>query len=166
MKKVVILSGVSGSGKSTLARKLWNDLGPGAYCKVVSADDYFVQKYNGGREEYKFDPTKLSNAHGACFKSFNDLLYFERGLYDLLIVDNTNTTAVEIAPYILGAQAFECEVEIITVRKPSHMSDDDYIHMCTERNKHGVGFSGVQAQYYRLRDRNLPPWWKNTDMVV
>lgn len=151
--KVVILSGVSGSGKSTKARTMWNELAAGTYCKVVSADDFFM--VDG---EYKFDPSKLSAAHGACFKTFMDVLYFERGFYDLLVVDNTNTTATEIAPYVLGAQAFGVEVEILTVM----CETEDDLKVCAARNAHGVPFQGVMRQHTNLKRRELPPWWKNT----
>jgi len=155
MGKVVILSGVSGSGKSTRARKLWNDLEPGTYCKVVSADDFFM--VDG---EYRFDPKKLSDAHGKCFRDFLAALQDD---YALVVVDNTNTTSEEIAPYILGAQAFGWEAEILTAL-PGRMNWVDYYLMCEKRNAHGVGFETIKAQHLRIVNRRLPPWWKNTDM--
>ncbi len=164
MGRVVILSGVSGSGKSTSARKLWNDLEPGNYCKVVSADDFFM--VDG---EYKFDPTKLSDAHGKCFREYisvlNDGVHTASGFkssYDLVVVDNTNTTAVEIAPYILGAQAYGWEVEILTVMCETEAD----IKACAARNAHGVSFEGVLRQHTNLKMRQLMPWWKNTVVRV
>jgi hypothetical protein len=38
--------------------------------------------------------------------------------------------------------------------------------MAAERNVHGVSERGVESQWVRLNSRNLPPWWKNTDIVV
>lgn len=86
---VKILSGISGSGKSTYARRHRG--------VIVSADDYFVR--DGA---YRFNPARLSSAHATCFARYLGAL--DDG-HPLVIVDNTNTTAVEIAPYVLAAQA-------------------------------------------------------------
>ena len=164
MGKVVILSGVSGSGKSTTARKLWNELEPGTYCRVVSADDFFMVE-----GVYKFDPTKLSEAHGKCFRDFiAELQPNAVGKYnhDLVVVDNTNTTSEEIAPYILGAQAFGWEVEILTSLPHPTTNWADYYAMCAARNAHGVGFDTIKAQHKRIVNRSLPPWWKNTHLYT
>lgn len=157
MRQVKILSGVSGSGKSTTARKLRNALEPGTYCKVVSADDYFM--VDG---EYKFDPSKLSDAHGACFRDFIHTVSKGTPEYDLVIVDNTNTTAVEISPYILGAQAYGWEVEVLTVM----CETDDDVLACAARNTHNVPVGGIWGQHRRLCRRELMPWWKNTNVRV
>lgn len=163
-RKVVVLSGVSGSGKSTAARKLWNELEPGTYCKVVSADDYFM--VDG---EYQFDVSKLSDAHGACFRSFIHAISPGVSDYHLVVVDNTNTTAVEIAPYILGAQAYGWEAEIITIlpalptTSPAILNwREDYAQKCAARNKHGVGYETIRAQLNRIMTRELMPWWKQS----
>lgn len=160
MGKVIVLSGVSGSGKSTRARKLWNDLEPGTYCKVVSADDFFMVN-----DEYRFDPTKLSQAHGQCFRNFISALTSNIGYrpeYELVLVDNTNTTTHEVSPYILGAQAYGWEVEVMTFMCES----DDDVKMCAARNAHGVPFEGVLRQHSNLKQRQLMPWWKNTTFRV
>jgi len=168
MRKVVIMSGVSGSGKSKYAGTLLLDYvsstgltveemmrlpkgdkrATSAYC---SADMYFV----GADGTYKFDVTKLSDAHGACMREFITACQNE---CEMVIVDNTNTTAVEIAPYILVAQAYGYEAEIITVMCES----EDDIKAAAARNSHGVPFGGVMAQHKRLCGRELMPWWKNT----
>ena len=150
--RVIILSGVSGSGKSTYAIQLWNGLEPGTYCKVVSADDFFITA--DGR--YAFDASKLSEAHGACFRAF--LTAIQDPFYSLVIVDNTNTTGEEIAPYVLGAQAFGRKVEIHTVA--AALAD------CETRNLHGVGARTIEAQAARIAARKLAPWWKHVDAKV
>lgn len=160
MGKVVILSGVSGSGKSTMARALWNELTPGTYCKVVSADDFFMVEGT-----YKFDPKKLSDAHGKCFRDFIAALSSNEGFkpeYDLVVVDNTNTTTAEVSPYILGAQAYGWEVEILTAM----CETDADIKACAARNKHGVSEAAIFSQHRRLCGRELMPWWKNTVIKV
>ena len=141
-KQVKILSGVSGSGKSTYAHSLvTNDGG-----SIVSADYFFMQ--NG---KYNFNVNSLSAAHGACFRGFIDAM---RDNLDLIVVDNTTTE--EIAPYVLGAQAFGYECEIITV---SIRDEIDGIQKCAERNSHGVPFKSIAAQQSRLAARKLLPWW-------
>ena len=106
MGQVKILSGVSGSGKSTFGRGLRADL-------TVSADDFFVTSDN----KYNFDPSKLGQAHAACFREYIHAL---TNLGDtLVVVDNTNTTESEISPYVLGASAFGWNVEIITISVPN-----------------------------------------------
>jgi hypothetical protein len=177
MNKVIILSGVSGSGKTSYItsrfERVWfphfrsGDIG-GAV--VVSADHYFMKSLRDtfpprAQCRYDFDPKKLSLAHGECFRNFIATLQSGRGgmsgyQYDNVIVDNTNTTECEIAPYILGAQAYGYEAEIVTMIPPKGMNDEDYIHACSERNSHGVPYSGVRSQFFRLKDRNLLPWWK------
>lgn len=143
------MSGISGSGKTTYAGKLLPDL-PVGWRVCVSADQYFlVGSY------YKFDPSKLGLAHGDCFKRFIGCL---QDNVNLVVVDNTNTTSEEIAPYILGAQAYGYEAEIITLHIPYMVAYG--------RNQHGVTAEGVEAQFNRLNARRLPPWWKNTDINV
>jgi len=174
MKKVIILSGVSGSGKSTYAKKLWNELEPGQYSTIVSADDYFMAS-DGECLEYKFDPSKLGIAHGVCFRNFLEAIDSEKG-YSLVIVDNTNTTSEEIAPYVLGAQAFGWEPEIHTLRVQGALRKDNngmviarssaLMDKLVKRNKHGVTAKTIQAQANRLTMRMLPPWWKHIDILT
>ena len=177
MSNVIILSGVSGSGKSTKALALCEG------AEVVSADHYFMVG-----EEYKFDghawtegcyyddddedrfcpickakqaASRLSLAHGECFRSFIEKLREGHG-HDTVVVDNTNTTAVEIAPYVLGAQAFGYHPSILTFMCES----EDDVKMCAARNSHGVSFAGVLRQHSNLKQRKLPPWWHNTTLSI
>lgn len=55
---IVCIRGLPGSGKSTLAIKMQQAFGSGS---LASADDYFMQSGT-----YKFDPTKLRDAHANC----------------------------------------------------------------------------------------------------
>src|SRR5271165_5244264 len=108
MTEIVILSGVSGSGKSTVAIELAlvAELS-GKKSQICSADQYF-ETVNG----YKFDRTKLGDAHSFCFGSF--LAAIQRGV-EMIIVDNTNTSATELNPYMLGASAYGIKAKIITL---------------------------------------------------
>ena len=145
-KQVVILSGVSGSGKSTLVKEFGPEVS--YYRKVVSADNFFM--VNG---EYKFSPAHLGDAHADCFRKFIQAMQDET---QMIIVDNTNTTAEEISPYMLGAAAFGYEVEVQTIL-PKNMTD---LELCAQRNAHGVPMAVISAQYRRLCERKLPRYWK------
>ena len=132
--KVVILRGISGSGKSTLAKKLYQDT-PG-FKAIYSADHFFVQTDGS----YKFKPAKLGEAHRKC------LLLFAKAMEssnDLLIVDNTNTTAMEIAPYAQLALAYGHAVEVITVECD--------LDVAASRNVHNVPRAVIVAQNIRLQ---------------
>lgn len=112
-KTVLVLAGVSGSGKSTLATILQDlviqemdspDLcGIIQDCGICSADHYFESE-----DGYKFDASKLKEAHESCRNQF-DLLIGSQ--VDLVIVDNTNTSMRECQYYLdkaeeSGYQAF------------------------------------------------------------
>lgn len=145
--KVVILCGVSGSGKSTLVRKEYKT------AVVCSADSYF-ERVDG---EYAFDASKLSEAHGLCLRQFVALVTnpgcdFRITEYnDVVVVDNTNTTIAEMAPYVALAQAYGHDLEIVTLRC-------DPVDAAA-RGKHGVPLESVIAQSVRLYSRDIPPWW-------
>lgn len=111
---IVILRGASGSGKSTLAKKVkdffYSEISEFEYsdtiakdikkyssdvsarCEIVSADDFFVDA-NG---IYRFDASKLSEAHSFCKNKFLDLAVNSN---NVIVVDNTNTTFKEVNSY-------------------------------------------------------------------
>ena len=152
MKKVIVVSGISGSGKSTYAHTLTANGGV-----ILSADDYFT---GYDTRPYSFDSTLLGKAHAMCFKLYVEQLQHALSEDRLVIVDNTNTTAVEIAPYMLAADAFGYLAEVHTLRCGSWNEVD----MCLQRNRHEVPMRTVYAQQRRLDARELPPYW--TSIVV
>jgi hypothetical protein len=121
---------------------------------VCSADHYFLDE----KGNYNFDFTKLRLAHGECLRKF--MAYRVNMCWDYLVVDNTNTTALEIAPYYAVASAYEEEVdiELVTV-----LCDPVKAHT---RNTHGVPLQGVLAMDQRIRERELPPFWNVKQTVV
>jgi len=144
--KVIILRGVSGSGKSTYAAKHY----PDAF--VVSADHYFM--VDG---VYTFRAADLGKAHADCLGRFVMAIQNLDSGTDI-VVDNTNTTAVEIAPYAALAMAFGCELEVVTLNA--------YAQMAFERNLHGVPFLTVVRQAARLLEEKLPAWWPQRTVVT
>lgn len=152
--KITILSGVPGSGKSTLTYK-----DPDAVS--VSADTFFMTGPNG---EYQFDPSKLGAAHAACMREFVAHVTGNTAAQLLgkhLYVDNTNTTAVEIAPYYAVASAYGHEVEILTLWVPQ-----DKLILCAERNRHGVPLKSIERMAQNLNHRKLSPYWNKRDIAV
>jgi predicted kinase len=136
--KATILIGTSGSGKSTWARS--------QCAKVVSADNYFT----GPDGVYRFDPRDLGKAHGACLNAYVDALRAGKDV----IVDNTNTTLIEIAPYMALALATEgCEVEVRVFQIDPKV--------CASRNSHGVSMQTIEAMQARIIATlsNWPPFW-------
>ena len=137
--KVYILRGVSGSGKSTEAMRLASnnkDI-------ICSADDYFMK--NG---EYKFDPSKLGEAHGECLAKFRALV---KAGAETIIVDNTNTQWWEIRPYyetFFGPQ--KVTFEFVEFAPPSIADEaNKFAALCAARNKHGVSVEIVKKQIAR-----------------
>lgn len=152
MRQVIILQGISGSGKTTYASKLRDAAkAKGLSARVVSADHFFESDH-----EYRFDPTKLSEAHGSCFRRFlasvNPKSGDDQNTMDLIIVDNTNTGAVEIAPYVLAAEAYGWEVEIHRINCDPEVA--------AARNVHRVPRATVQKQAHRLAGQVYPSRWK------
>jgi len=142
MAKVTILSGVPGSGKSHYVKGLRTDP-----WLVYSADDWFMSSGS-----YVFVPAQLPQAHGACLRSFVE--YVVRGVAGDMVVDNTNTTVAEIAPYAALALAYGHTLEIITIECDPAIA--------AARNVHGVPLHAIKAMTKRLAARELPPWWPHT----
>ena len=83
MKELFLLRGLPGSGKSTLAKLLGGS--------HMEADKYFID--NG---EYKFDASKLKEAHAWCQNAVKVWM-----TYDIkkIVVSNTFTQEWEMQPY-------------------------------------------------------------------
>lgn len=146
--KVIILRGISGSGKSMLCGRLKRDCG----CDVlsVSADDFWTR--NG--ETYVFDVKKIGEAHAYCLHKFiKHLSEWSTVKHDpLIIVDNTCTRAVEVAPYYALAEAYGATVRIVTIVCDPQLAYDS--------NNHNTSAKILWGQHQRILNEQLPPWWK------
>ena len=147
MAKVTILRGIPGSGKSTWAKQNRK------FVPVCSADDFWYGDPENPHE-YRFDFRKLGEAHGACLRKFVHLT----SLGSDVVVDNTNTTAVEMAPYIAWGLAQGYEVEIIRIDCPTHVA--------AQRNIHGVPLDSVHRMKLALDHTALPPFWTKEQVIT
>lgn len=132
--KVTILSGVPGSGKSTWCKSQVDS-------EMVSADDYLPKDPK---------PADFGIAHAKCMNSFLDYVRYSN--YPHVIVDNTNTTAVEIAPYYLAAQAEGAEIVIL------RFECIDY-EEAFRQNIHKVPFKTFCIMTANFLKRDVMPWW-------
>lgn len=156
---VIIMQGMPGSGKGHWIEK--NFVEPW----VCSADHYFENPIGFGSEKkkYNFNPAKLGEAHGECLRKYVRLLgNLGDWKNDVLIVDNTNTTVLEMAPYVALAQAYKCDVEIVSVDCPKEIA---YF-----RNTHGVPWRSFNHYAGNLSkfESDIPPYWevKRTRVVA
>jgi predicted kinase len=150
--KVIILVGISGSGKSTEAAKYPK----GEVYNVYSADKFFMKE-----GEYQFDGAKLSQAHGWCLREYTAAVQTTGDSEGFIIVDNTNTTVGEIAPYAALALAYGHELELVLIHCDPKVA--------TKRQVHGVPKERVHQQHSRLLNtfakgdkgyyKGIVPWW-------
>lgn len=157
MRNVYILSGANGSGKSYYAEKMMagcRKLNDKLSAVIISAEDYL-----SSNEKYTFDFQNIGRLHEQCFKQF---IFAMQAGFDLIFVDNTNTTSVEIAPYVLATGAFGYTHNIITFR----CKNIEDVRMLTARNRRNVNFNEIFAQHNRICDRLLMPWWNAVDVDI
>lgn len=142
--EVIILRGLLGAGKDHWIKANV----PNAV--VCSADDYHMI---GG--VYRYDPKYAGEAHRRCLEKFIDAANIGTFTEDgpaAIVVNNTNTTALEICPYYRVAEALALPVRIVRI----HV---DFETAC-RRNVHAVPASTIWAMFQNLYTERLPAWWK------
>jgi predicted kinase len=130
-KKLYIVRGVPGSGKSTFALNL-----VGSDFLVCEADKYFM--IDG---EYKFDGSKLKEAHESCrtmVETYMKDSLMNDQFYREIAVSNTFTQEWEMQPYFDLAKQYGYMVFSIIVEN-RHGGE----------NQHGVPAEAIQ----RMKDR-------------
>ncbi len=168
VKRVIILQGTSGSGKSTWARRQKDAV-------ICSADDNLIDPDGS----YRFTPERQAEGHKLCLRKFTTLLMAsaqavaDRQNYlwsvrlpldtpdwkekaEILIVDNTNTRSLYMAPYVALAQAFQCQVEILSFRAP--------VEVCVARNNGRAPLNVVKEMVEAIDHFTMPPLWVQQDV--
>lgn len=112
------MRGLPGSGKSTYVKNNY----PNA--EICSADHFFYKLGNG---EYKYDATKIGEAHKECFSKFMEAISCGK---ETIAIDNVFTTRWEISPYIALANHFGYDHQIIKMETP--------LAVCLSRQTHKV----------------------------
>jgi predicted kinase len=147
--KIIIMRGIPGAGKSTWAKNNHPN------SKVVSADDFFTNDEG----EYIFDPSRIGEADGRCFlNAIHYLQMMSTAREADIVVDNTNATEIEIAPYVLLAQAYGVEHEIVTL-----LVDPQVAY---ERSLHGASHDTVHQIEYAMLSARIAPWWNHRTIEV
>lgn len=152
--RVIIMSGISGSGKTHYVEQNFST-------SIVCSIDRYL--YTSG--SYQWNVGAVHKASGKCLRRFmveimHSLTRENVGEYlPPIVIDNTNTSVIAIAPYFAIAQAYDARIEIVTL-----LCDPGVAH---RRNIHGVPLQACVEADARLRARKLPAFWtyKNTSIV-
>lgn len=129
--RLVIIRGLPGSGKTTYAARNF----PNAY--RVSADDFFT----GADGVYRFDPSKIAQAHAACQ---GHVLHALNARLHPVVVHNTFTQRWEFSLYLYMAAVLNVPV---TVRDlyDGGLTDEELAARCV----HGVPVAAIAAMRAR-----------------
>lgn len=138
--RITIMQGASGTGKTFLGEGIAKEFNADVHCS-----DEFPGLYN---PDGSINVAQLGNAHGWCFKGCIESLQAGRSV----VVANTNTSALEIAPYVQLAQAFGAEPKIVRVLCDPAKS--------LARNVHGVPAVAHAGQVERIAAFKPAFHWK------
>lgn len=126
-KMLYIVRGIPGSGKSTFAKSLGGT--------HFETDMFFM--VDG---EYKFDFTKLKEAHNWCQDRVGDamILNITANLNNVIVVSNTFTQEWEMQPYFDMAENFDYKVFSVIVENRhgginQHGVPEDKIQLMKDR---------------------------------
>ncbi len=137
----MIMRGLPGSGKSFRAEEFNKHYTIEGYKSIVlSTDQFWIDKETN---EYNFQGQFIGRAHewnrGRCAHAMRV------DKYEVIIIDNTNTTLKEMLPYIEMAAEFGYDVEIYEPR-----TDWKYdVEECFKRNTHGVPKESIKSMMDR-----------------
>ena len=98
--------------------------------------------------EYRFDPKNVPASHRACLEDYLDQL--QRGDAEI-VVDNTNTTLVELAPYVRLAEVYRREYKIMYL-----LCD---VETAIKRNVHEVPANTILTMQRNLLTEIVPLYW-------
>lgn len=131
--KLILMRGVSGSGKSTLAQKIADDVSV-----IYSTDDFFM--VDG---QYRFDPKRLGEFHAENVNRTKDAMVEK---CPCIIIDNTNTQAWEMKPYVELAVSYGYEVSIV---EPEPVGFDELMNRQSQRADKSLSAEVVERMLSR-----------------
>lgn len=136
------MRGISGSGKSTLANKLKVEVKEsGNHAIVLSTDDYWMED-----GEYKFDITRLSEAHKWNLNRAEASISYVNE-YDCVIIDNTNIVWKDFKKYV--QLAIENDYDIM-LAEPKTIWKNNIIE-CDKRNTHNVPRETIERMSHKYQ---------------
>ena len=146
VRAVYVLQGTSGSGKSTWARTR------SVHHLKLSTDNYLVDPDG----VYRFTPERQTEGHKRCLREFTSALLMHSDWgnsppFDL-IVDNTNTRPLFMAPYVALALAYGHKVSILSFRAP--------VEVCAARNNGRAPLNVVREMAEAIDHFTLPAQWE------
>ena len=148
---VILMSGISGAGKDTYIKDRFSDM---SVLSIICSADTFFEKDGS----YVFNPSLLPQAHGECLRKFIlncETAYADEHKYDNenrnLIVNNTNLSSDELAPYVAIAAAYGHPIELVTIHCQPHIA--------AARSLHVNAIQVLRNMHDRLMARKLPPFW-------
>lgn len=133
MKTLIIIRGLPGSGKSTYAKTHYPD------ADNFEADMFFI----GDDGKYKFDATKLKDAHAWCFNNAINSLKSESD--SDVIVSNTFVSLWEMENYVKNAS----KIPGVSVKVVELHSNYGSIH----------GVPETKMEQMRQRWETIPDSW-------
>jgi predicted kinase len=116
MKTLILLRGLPGSGKSTLAKMLVGDKD----YRHKEADMFFVD----GEGNYKFEPSKIKDAHAWCQEEVDFLMRYE---HSPVVVSNTFTQEWEMDAYFELAEKYGYQTSCLIVE---NRHNGENVHGC------------------------------------
>jgi predicted kinase len=121
-KLLILVRGLPGSGKSTFANHMWSEYA------VCEADKFFIDSEGN----YKFDATKLKEAHEWCRNEVEIRMKDNQAntqFYPEIVVSNTFTQEWEMQPYFDLAEKYGYKTTSL-IMENRHGSKN--VHGCPE----------------------------------
>jgi predicted kinase len=127
-----LVRGISGAGKSTFAKGIWSDN------IIFEADKFFINE-NG---DYKFDATKLKDAHAWCQSEVENLMKYQIENVPIgfgeVVIANTFTQEWEMEPYMKLAEKYNYRIFSLVIEnrhgnKNQHNVPDETIKKMVDR---------------------------------
>ena len=140
---VLVLQGLPGSGKSTWWREYFQS------ASVLSADNFFFDE----DRRYRFDRTKLGEAHNWCMKEFLKALEDPNRKHKTIIVDNNNLSVAEASPYMSLPGCFNRHAVLLTFHCP--------IEVCIRRQTKHIPVPDMMKKnrLFGVESARMPLWW-------